>query len=60
MRCRSLATMSTTAVCEYPDSGKVGVFATTSTESRLRTMFRGEATIDHYDRESTPPPGGGA
>lgn len=60
MRYLSLSTMSTTEVCEYPDSGKVGVFASTSPDSGLRKMFRSEAAVDYYDRESTEPPDGGA
>ncbi len=39
--------------CEYPDSGKVGVFADAEGRTVLRKMFRGEATVDYYDREKT-------
>ena len=60
MRYLSISAMSTTAVCECPGAGKVGVVATTSAESRLRKMFRGEARVEYYDRESTQPPRGGA
>jgi uncharacterized cupin superfamily protein/catechol 2,3-dioxygenase-like lactoylglutathione lyase family enzyme len=53
MRYLSLSNLSTTEVCEYPDSQKIGVFATTSPTSSLRRMFRAEAGVGYYDREST-------
>jgi len=56
MRYLSLSTMSTTEVCEYPDSGKVGVFAGGDGAPPLRKMFRAEATVDYYDREPLAPP----
>lgn len=51
LRYLSLSTMSTTEVCEYPDSDKVGVFAGEPGAPGLRKMFRGEAGVDYYDRE---------
>lgn len=60
MRYLSLSSVSTTEVCEYPDSGKIGVFATTSPTSGLRRMFRAETGVEYYDRESTDPPVRGA
>ena len=36
-------------VCEYPDSGKVGVFASAA-GTRLRKVFRAETGVDYYDR----------
>lgn len=56
LRYLSLSTMSTTEVCEYPDSNKVGVFAGEPGSPGLRKMFRGEADVDYYDRESTSAP----
>lgn len=56
LRYLSLSTVSTTEVCEYPDSQKIGVFANTSPASGLRRLFRAEAGVDYYDRESTLPP----
>ena len=56
LRYLSLSTLSTTEVCEYPDSNKIGVFASTSPTSGVRKMFRAEAGVDYYDRESTEPP----
>jgi uncharacterized cupin superfamily protein len=56
MRYLSLSTMSATEVCEYPDSQKIGVFASTSATSGVRRMFRAEAGVDYYDRESTKQP----
>ena len=60
MRYLSLSSVSTTEVCEYPDSGKIGVFATTSPTSGLRRMFRAETGVEYYDRESTDLPVRGA
>lgn len=53
MRYLSLSTMSSTEICEYPDSNKVGVYAGESGAPGLRKMFRGEVTVDYYDREET-------
>lgn len=52
LRYLSLSTVSSTEVCEYPDSNKVGVFANQSDSPRFRKIFRSEATVDYYDRES--------
>lgn len=60
LRYLSLSTMSNTEVCEYPDSNKVGVFSSATGAPGLRKLFRGEAVVDYYDRESTPAPKGGA
>jgi uncharacterized cupin superfamily protein len=56
MRYLSLSSMSTTEVCEYPDSNKIGVFSGTSQANGLRKLFRAEAGVDYYDRESTGSP----
>ena len=56
MRYLSLSNNCPTEVCEYPDSGKIGVFATTSPSSAVRKMFRAEAGVEYYDRESMTPP----
>lgn len=58
MRYLSLSNQSSMEICEYPDSNKVGVWAS-SPESQgkgLRKMFRGETTVDYYDRESLEHP----
>lgn len=60
MRYLSLSSVSATEVCEYPDSGKIGIFADTSPTSGVRKMFRSEAAVGYYDRESTAAPAGGA
>lgn len=52
LRYLSLSSMSATEVCEYPDSQKIGVFAGTPPASGVRKMFRAEAGVDYYDRES--------
>jgi uncharacterized cupin superfamily protein len=56
LRYLSLSTVSTTEVCEYPDSNKVGVFAGEPGSPGLRKLFLGEATVDYYDRESLSAP----
>jgi uncharacterized cupin superfamily protein len=60
MRYLSLSNLSDTEVCEYPDSRKIGVFASTSPTSAVRRMFRAEAGVDYYDGEATEPPTGAA
>ncbi len=60
MRYLSLSTVSSTEVCEYPDSGKIGVFVNTSPSSGLRKMFREETAVEYYDREQTERPPGEA
>ena len=60
LRYLSLSSVSATEVCEYPDSQKIGVFASTSATSGVRRLFRAEAGVDYYDRESTEPPTGAA
>lgn len=60
LRYLSLSTMSTTEVCEYPDSNKVGIFAGEVGVPGLRSMFRAETTVDYYDRETTAAPQGDA
>ena len=59
MRYLSLSTVAETEVCEYPDAGKIGIFAGTSTTPGLRKLFRAETDVDYYDRESVDPPAGG-
>lgn len=60
LRYLSLSTVSATEVCEYPDSQKIGVFASASPTSGVRKMFRAEAGVEYYDREATEPPAGDA
>jgi uncharacterized cupin superfamily protein len=58
LRYLSLSNVSSTEVCEYPDSQKIGVFSSTSPRSEVRKMFRVETGVEYYDRESTEPPSG--
>jgi uncharacterized cupin superfamily protein len=60
MRYLSLSTMSSTEVCEYPDSNKIGVFSSEQGSPALRKLFRGEVAVDYYDRESLSAPKGAA
>ena len=53
MRYLSLSTVAEVEACEYPDSGKVLVFADAPGKLRLRKMIRAETTVDYYDREKT-------
>jgi len=52
MRYLALSTIAAVDACEYPDSGKVLVVAGRRGEVRLAKMFRAEATVDYYDRET--------
>ena len=59
LRYLALSNVEGVEVCEYPDSGKVGVFAAAPGAPAvpgLRRMFRDEASVDYYDRESLQPP----
>ena len=51
MRYLSVSTRADLDACEYPDSGKVLVAAGRRGERTLRKIFRGENTVDYYDRE---------
>jgi uncharacterized cupin superfamily protein len=51
MRYLSLSTLSDVEVCEYPDAGKVGIYADAPGVARLRKLFRAETDVDYYDRE---------
>ncbi|HTP75196.1 MAG TPA: cupin domain-containing protein [Burkholderiaceae bacterium] len=57
MRYLSLSNVAQVEVCEYPDSGKVGVFADAPGAPRLRGLHRTASAVDYYDGESTVPPG---
>lgn len=53
LRYLSLSTLQDVEVCEYPDSGKIGIFAAEPGSVRLRKLFREETDVEYYDREST-------
>jgi uncharacterized cupin superfamily protein len=53
MRYLALSTLVDVEACEYPDSQKVLIVAGPRGHRGLRKMFRAEATVDYYDREST-------
>jgi uncharacterized cupin superfamily protein len=52
MRYLALSVSADVEVCEYPDSGKIGVFASGADAPRLRKLVRSESEVDYYDRES--------
>jgi uncharacterized cupin superfamily protein len=52
MRYLAISTMSDVEVCEYPDSKKVGVFASGADTPRLRLLVRAESNVDYYEGES--------
>lgn len=56
LRYLALSTLRDIDVCEYPDSGKVGVTAGRDGAVTLHKRFRGENTVDYYDRERTTLP----
>lgn len=51
MRYLALSTLSRADICEYPESGKIGVYA-----RGLRRIFRAEADVDYYDGEAGTAP----
>jgi len=55
MRYLALSVLADVEVCEYPDSSKVGVFASGANAPRLRKLVRSESEVDYYDRESINP-----
>jgi uncharacterized cupin superfamily protein len=55
MRYLALSAVADVEICEYPDSGKVGVFAGGANAPRLRKLVRSESEVDYYDRESLSP-----
>ena len=55
MRYLALSVSADVEVCEYPDSGKIGVFASGADVPRLRKLVRSESEVDYYDRESINP-----
>jgi uncharacterized cupin superfamily protein len=57
MRYLSLSNMQDVEVCEYPDSNKIGVFASAPGTPSLRGLHRAAEAVDYYDGESTEPPG---
>lgn len=56
LRYLALSNLAEMEICEYPDSNKVGVHADAPGSGGLHKMFRGDATVDYYDRESLEPP----
>ena len=55
LRYLALSNLADVEVCEYPDSNKIGVFASGGNTPRLRKLVRSENEVDYYDRESTDP-----
>jgi uncharacterized cupin superfamily protein len=60
MRYLAVSNLEGVEVCEYPDSNKVGVFASEPSSPRLRKLFRAETDVEYYDREQTESPKSGA
>jgi uncharacterized cupin superfamily protein len=56
MRYLALSNLADVEICEYPDSNKIGNYADQPEKAGLRKMFRAEATVEYYDRESMEPP----
>lgn len=51
MRYLAVSTRVPLDSCEYPDSGKISIVAGNGNSTTLWKMFRGETTVDYYDRE---------
>ncbi len=60
MRYLALSNIADMEICEYPDSNKIGIYASEPQTPGLRKLFRSETTVDYYDRETTEPPQGDA
>ena len=58
LRYLAISTMAEVEVCEYPDSGKIGVFASAPGAARLRALHRADAAVDYYGGGDTAAPGG--
>ena len=56
MRYLAVSNVEEVDVCEYPDSGKIGVFADTPGTHGLRGLHRTAAAVDYYDGESIDEP----
>ena len=55
LRYLSLSNLAPVEICEYPDSGKTGVFANAPGTPRLRQLFRGLDAVEYYEGEETGP-----
>ena len=51
LRYLALSNLVDVEVCEYPDSGKVGVSTGRQGTTGLRKLFRAEISVEYYDRE---------
>jgi len=60
LRYLALSNLEDVEVCEYPDSGKIGIFAAETGSPRLRKLFHEETDVEYYEREITEPPKSGA
>lgn len=53
LRYLAVSTLADVEVCEYPDSGKIGVFVGQRGTRALRKLFRAETDVDYYDGDET-------
>ena len=60
MRYLALSNIEDTEICEYPDSNKIGIYASEPGTPGLRKLFRSETTVDYYNRETSESPQGDA
>jgi uncharacterized cupin superfamily protein len=60
MRYLALSNVVDIETCEYPDSNKIMIGSGQRGKPDLWKMFRAEATVEYYDRESNEPPEGAA
>lgn len=56
LRYLALSNNAAVEVCEYPDGGKIGVFADAPGARHLRSLHRAAEAVDYYDGERTTPP----
>jgi uncharacterized cupin superfamily protein len=60
LRYLALSNLEDVETCEYPDSMKVGIFASAPGSPRLRKLFLAEADVEYYERESIESPRSGS
>ena len=56
LRYLALSTVVDIETCQYPDSGKIMIGSGPRGQPGLWKMFREEASVPYYDRESTQAP----
>jgi len=56
LRYLAMSNLAPVEVCEYPDSNKIGVYASTPGHPGVRALHRAASAVDYYDGERTEQP----